>query len=67
MQKEFNRIPDRGLIAEYVTFRKFVSLTLALFSLPILSIAAKADEGSSQTGLKKPTSLTRIRKKEGGR
>src|ERR1700747_1185620 len=51
MQKEFNRIPDRGVIAVYVTFRKFVSLTLSLASLAILSIAAKADEGSSPVGL----------------
>ncbi|MBV9877521.1 MAG: DUF2147 domain-containing protein [Verrucomicrobia bacterium] len=54
MQKEFNRIPDPGFTAEYVTFRKFVSfvsLILALFSLPILSIAAKADQGSSPVGL----------------
>jgi uncharacterized protein (DUF2147 family) len=51
MQKEFNGIPDRRLTAEYVNFRKFVSLTLVLFSLPISSIAAKADEGSSPVGL----------------
>ena len=51
MQKQFNRIPDRGVIAAYVTFRKFVSLTVALASLAILSIAAKADEGSSPVGI----------------
>jgi len=51
MQKESNRIPDRGVIAAYVAFRKFVSLTLALTFLAILSIAAKADEGSSPVGL----------------
>ena len=51
MQKEFNRIPDQGVIAACVTFRKFVSLTLALASLAISSIAAKANEGSSPVGL----------------
>jgi len=51
MQKELNRILDRGLIAACFTFRKFVSLTLALASSAILSIAAKADEGSSPVGL----------------
>ena len=51
MQKELNRISDRGLIAACFTFRKFVSLTLALASSAILSIAAKADEGSSPVGL----------------
>jgi uncharacterized protein (DUF2147 family) len=51
MQKELNRIPDRGLIAACFTFRKFVFLTLALASSAILSIAAKADEGSSPVGL----------------
>lgn len=51
MQKELNRIPGRGLIAAGFTFRKFVSLTLALASSAILSIAAKADEGSSPVGL----------------
>ena len=51
MQQELNRILDRGLIAACFTFRKFVSLTLALASSAILSIAAKADEGSSPVGL----------------
>ena len=51
MQKEFNRIPDRGVIAAHATFRKFASLTLALASLAILSIMARADEGSSPVGL----------------
>jgi uncharacterized protein (DUF2147 family) len=51
MQKELNRIRDQGLIAAGFTFRKFVSLTLALASSAILSIAAKADEGSSPVGL----------------
>jgi uncharacterized protein (DUF2147 family) len=51
MQKEFNRVPDRAVIAAYVTFRKFVSLTWAVASSAILSIAAKADEGTSPVGL----------------
>ena len=51
MQKEFNRIPGRGLIAAHVISRKCVSLTLAVASSAILSIAAKADEGSSPVGL----------------
>jgi len=51
MQKEFNRIPDRGLIAAYFTFRKFVSLTLVLASSAIFSIAGKAEQGSSPVGL----------------
>jgi len=51
MQKEFYRIPDRGLIAAYVTFRKFVSLSLALASSAMFSIAAKAEQGSSPVGL----------------
>jgi uncharacterized protein (DUF2147 family) len=51
MQKEFNRIRGRGLIAVNIGFHYFVSLSLALVSSAILSIAAKADEGSSPVGL----------------
>jgi uncharacterized protein (DUF2147 family) len=51
MQKEFNRISERGLIVAHVTLRKFVLLALALASSAILSIAAKANEGSSPVGL----------------
>jgi uncharacterized protein (DUF2147 family) len=51
MQKEFNRSSERALTIAYVTFRKFVSLILALASSAILSIVAKADEGSSPVGL----------------
>ena len=51
MQKKFNRILDRGLVVAYVPFRKFVTLTLVLVSFGILSVAAKADQGSSPVGL----------------
>jgi uncharacterized protein (DUF2147 family) len=51
MQTEFNGIPDRGLTALYVTFRKFASFALAMASSAILPIAARADQGSSPVGL----------------
>ena len=51
MQTEFNRIPDRGLTALYVTFRKFVCFTLAVASSAISSIAASADQGNPPVGL----------------
>jgi len=50
MQTESIRIPDLGLIALYISLRKFASFTLVLASSAILPIAAKADEGSSPVG-----------------
>ena len=51
MQTEFNRIPDRGLIALCVSFRKFATFTLVLASSAILPIAGKADQGTPPVGL----------------
>jgi uncharacterized protein (DUF2147 family) len=51
MQTEFYRIPNRGLTALYVTFRKFAFFTLAVASSAISSIAANADQASPPVGL----------------
>jgi uncharacterized protein (DUF2147 family) len=50
MQTEFNRIPDRGLIALYASFRKLAYFTLVLASSMVLPIAGKADQESSPVG-----------------
>ena len=51
MRTEFNRMPDRGLIALCVAFRRFACFTLAVASSAILAIAAKAEQGTPPVGL----------------
>jgi uncharacterized protein (DUF2147 family) len=51
MRTEFNRTPDRGLIALCVAFRRFAGFTLAVASAAILAVAAKAEQGTPPVGL----------------